>query len=213
MQDLTSYKVFSRPRSGGDEKLIGMFMMYDHALTKAANRVFDELQALYKSGQSTKELFDEWCKSGSDITITPDDGIPYNSANLARGLAPQVTLDYSLPLMYKVDCTDCLIMPSGAASPSKNWTFYVYAPEVYEGSVANEGDGVYGLMLRATQIMYEDMSAHSMQTEGSSYKLLDMNYKLISNQEEQDIISKGKDVIYFVQKEGDFGKTPPNHNL
>ncbi|MCW5821511.1 MAG: hypothetical protein KIT34_01835 [Cyanobacteria bacterium TGS_CYA1] len=213
MQGFSSYKVLSRPRSGGDEKLIGMYMIYDHALTKAANAVMDDLQKLYQSGQSAKELYDLWCEKGTDISIEPDDGVPYNSANLARGLAPRVTLDYSLPLLFKVDCTDTLIMPSGASAPAKTWTFYLHAPAVYEGSVANEGDGVRGLILRATEILYEDMSVKSMHAEGSSYKLLDLKYHLLNEEEAKAASLNRNNIYYYVQEEGEFGNVPPKAAL
>ncbi len=211
MIGLTSYKVTSKPRSGeAHEKLLGMFMIYDHALTKAANRVNDDLIALHTTGQSAKELFDLWCEKGNDIFIQPDDNIPYNAANLARALVSHITLDLSLPLLLEVKCKDCLIMPSGMASPAKEWTFYVYAPACYDGSVKNEGDGVKGLMLRATEMIYEEMSRTSMEAEGSSYKLLEMNHRLMSSEERQAIENNpGKHTIYYVQLEGEFGKTPP----
>ncbi len=210
MIGLSTYKVTATPRAGGEEKLLGMFMIYDQALTKAANRVMDDLTSLHKPGQSAKELFDLWCIEGFDICIEPDDNVPYNSANLARGLVPQVALDVSLPVLIEVTCTDCLIMPSGMASPAKSWTFFVFAPAVYEGTVKNEGDGVAGLMLRATEIVYEDMSAHSMSTEGSSYKLLDMKYRIVPVTEADSATSNPQNqTIYYVQLDGTFGKAPP----
>lgn len=210
MIGLTSYKVTATSRAGGEEKLLGMFMIYDQALTKAANRVMDDLMSLHKPGQSAKELFDVWCEQGFDIRIAPDDNVPYNSANLARGLVPQVALDVSLPLLIEVSCTDCLIMPSGMASPAKTWMFYVFAPAVYEGTVKNEGDGVAGLMRRATEIVYEDMSAHAMSTEGSSYKLLDMKYRIVPVSEDNPATAKPENqTIYYVQLDGTFGKAPP----
>lgn len=203
---LETIKVFAYPRSrpDGGKSELGAFLTYDTALYVASESLGTDLRDMYKPGQSAKQLYDEWLRNGMEVTIEPDDPvIPFSSIDFARLYVMQVANDWTNPLALEVTCIDTLIFPSGAAAPPQQWSFLLRAPATY----ADEGAHV--MLRRATDFLYEDMSRSAMQSEGSSYKLLDMKVRELNFNEFDNALHAGNNALYYVQYDGGFDKTPP----
>jgi len=192
------FTVFARAfgKSQESPRNEGEFPTYEAALTAAANRVLNDLFAVYDTKQNARELFDLWQSLGDDIFIVPDDETaPFSAVNFARLMVMQVTLDDSRPLVLEVTCTDQLNFPSGTASPSKQWVFWVKAPATYSGATP--------LIRRATESLYAEMSRTAMASEGSSYTLLDMTMRELSEAEVvQEKQASPRKTVFVVQGDG-----------
>lgn len=207
MQTTQTLKIYSRPRSAPSSTPPTSLAEYkdpDAALTFAAESVMNELFAMYQMDQTARALYDVWLEKGTHVWIEPDNAqIPFDDVDFARLIVLQITLDYSHPVYFEVNCVDRLNMPSGASSPPSNWTFWVKAPETYRG------EGIEGMMRRATEVVYEDMSRKAYEAEGSSYTLLSMKFHEVT---EPDAIAamaqKRGPTLYYVQNDGGFATTP-----
>jgi len=199
------YAVFARAFFKGEEsrRKVGEFPTHDAALTAAAERVLGDLWAIFSSGQSAKDLFDLWKTLGDDVAVVPDDQTaPFSATDCARLMVLQVTLDESRPLTLEVTCTDCLNFSSGFSSPPKQWVFWVKAPATYAGATTP--------LRRATEYLYCEMSRPALQSEGSSYTLLEMTVRELS----EDEVMQGRQApphktVYVVQGDGAFVEEAP----
>ncbi len=203
--------VYSSPRSinGSEERTaIGEFAVHNDALTAAAETVMNNLFDLYReSGYlfSATELYEHWLTAGIEAHIEPDDDkAPFSPRDFARLIVLQVTGDYKYTLILEVTCQDTLMFPSGFAAPSREWKFWVKAPGTYHGP------GVDGLVRRATEVLYEEMSYKALDADGSRYKLLELwVHEVTESQMLAEMNRTNFETVYFVQKDGAFGTTMP----
>ncbi len=203
--------VYSNLRSVGDadgRTAIGEFAVHNDALTAAAETVMNNLFDLHRASgytYSATELYEHWLTEGIEAHIEPDDAqMPFSAMNFARLIVLQVTGDYKYTLILEVTCQDALIFPSGFAAPSREWKFWVKAPGTYHGP------GVDGLVRRATEVLYEDMSYKALEADGSRYKLLELwVHEVTESQMRSEMNRTNYDTVYFVQKDGAFGTTLP----
>ncbi len=205
----TACKVLSIPNAQKDVAPLdlGDFNEYDAALTKAAEWVMFNLYDLHKSGQSAKELFDSWLENGESASIVPDSANPFSSINFARLIVTQVTSDYSHPRVLEVSCQDQLNFPSGGKSPPKTWKFYLRTPATFDSS-----EETLGLIKRAMDVMYEDMSRQAMTSEGSSYTLLELTVTALAAEEAAALIADSSSKFLYVQRDGSISSKLPNPN-
>ncbi len=205
----TACKVLSIPNAQKDVTPLdlGDFHEYNGALTKAAEWVMFNLYDLHKPGQSAKELFDCWLENGESASIVPDIANPFSSINFARLIVTQITSDYSHPQVLEVSCEDRLNFPSGGASPPKSWKFYLRTPATFDSS-----EETLGLIKRAMDVMYEDMSRQAMTSEGSSYTLLKMTVTPLSPEEASVLIADASSKFLYVQRDGSISSKLPNPN-
>ncbi len=196
------FRVFAQPLCSMDEEARELFQfpLYNSALKIAAQRVWQDLWNLTSPGQSAKELFDLWRTMGEDVFIVPNDPIrPFSATDFVRLVALQVTSDNSRPLLLEVTCTDCLQFSSGGSSPPKEWVFWVKAPATYANAPH--------LIRRATEYLYEEMSRPALASDGSSYTLLDLALRELSEAEATEILQNPADkTIYTVQNDGSLAK-------
>lgn len=207
--------VYSRLRSASQDEprtSLGQFAVHNDALAAASEAMMSNLLSMHRASgytYSATELYEHWLKEGIEATIEPDDpnNTPFSAMDFARLIVLQVTGDYSYPLILEVTCEDTLVFASGFAAPSREWKFWVKAPGTYRGP------GVDGLVRRATEVLYENMSYKALLADGSRYKLLELWVHEVSESQMLFEIKKGKyDTIYFVQKDGAFGTSmPKNH--
>jgi hypothetical protein len=197
---MNSITVYAKSFAQGEEsrRKVGEFPAYDAALTAAAERVLGDLWAVFSIEQSAKDLFDLWKEMGDDVFIVPDDNTtPFSATDFARLMTLQVTLDDSRPLYLEVTCIDQLNFSSGFSSPPKQWVFWVKAPATYSDS------GATPLIRRAAEVLYREMSQKALESEGSSYTLLDLTTRALSEVEVvQGIRAQSHNIIYVVQNDG-----------
>lgn len=211
MLQTDSITVYSRPRSAPSSEertALGQFDVHDAALTAAAEAVMNNLFALHRETGytlSATELYEHWLTNGLEAMIEPDDlKMPFSAMDFARLIVLQVTGDYNYTLYLEVTCQDTLIFATGFAAPSREWKFWVKAPGTYHGP------GVDGLVRRATEVLYDEMSEKSLSADGSRYKLLELWVHEVSEAQMFAEMNKGKhETIYFVQKDGAFGTSMP----
>lgn len=200
----SSFRVFARAFSNSkDGHEVGQFNDYQEALTAAAVRVRDDLLVLTNAGQSARELFDVWKVRGSDVTIVPDDAQrPFSATDFVRLMALQITGDDSRPLLLEVTCTDKLNFASGYSSPPKQWIFWVKAPATYTNATH--------LIQRATEYLYEEMSRPALESEGSSYTLLELTVRELTESQAKEVVDdRANKTVYVIQNDGSFAQFTP----
>ena len=200
----SSFRVFAKAFSNSeDNHELGQFTDYQEALTAAAVRVRDDLLVLASAGQSAKQLFDVWKVRGSDVTIVPDDAQrPFSATDFVRLITLQITGDDGRPLFLEVTCTDRLNFASGSSSPPKQWVFWVKAPATYTDATH--------LIRRATEYLYEEMSRPALETEGSSYTLLDLTVRELTESQAKEVMGNtANKAVYVIQNDGSFTQFTP----
>ncbi|BCM92665.1 hypothetical protein IAD21_04547 [Abditibacteriota bacterium] len=199
------FRVFARAfsKKPDNSREFAHFADYESALTAAARRAMDDLKALAKPNQSAKELFDRWRSKGADVFIAPDDPTtPFSATDFARLMVMQITLDQSRPLLLEVTCTDRLNLPSGYSSPPSQWVFWVKAPATYTNAAH--------LIRRASEYLYREMSQPALESEGSSYTLLDQMVRELDETEAREVLQNTTNkTIYTIQNDGSFAKFVP----
>ena len=193
---MASVTVFAERISEGESSryALGAFDDPNAALTAAARHVDAELIDLFQPGQSAKELFDQWTTFGEEAFLSPDDARPpFSARDFARLRCLTHTGDESRPLLFEAACTDRINTASGFSSPPKQWRFRVRAPETYAGAEH--------LLERATRVLYDDMSRQTLLSDGSTYTLLQVEWRLLG---EEDLSGPAPAVVYAVQPDGSF---------
>jgi hypothetical protein len=186
------------PGSAESRYTIGEYPTENAALTAAAERVRADLQRLYHTDLTAKELFDLWLEKGEDVVIVPDDPIaPFSAIDFARLMALRITGETGRPLLMEVTCIDCLSTASGFTTSPKQWTFWVRAPATYAGAT--------NLVRRTTEFLYREMSRAASSCEGSRYVLLNVAPREVTCDEMADALLKSaQKTVYTVREDGAF---------
>lgn len=176
MQNPVTLYVEDFARMDESRRRIGEFTTREAALQAAQERVREELREMYQLGQNAHDLWQQWIMFGEDVFLVPDDPKDLFSAlDFGRLAALQVASETARPLLLEVTCTDRITTASGAPSPPGEWRFWVHAPSTYTG--ASEP------IRRATEELYREMSEKAREGDGSSYTLLDLKVRDLSEAE------------------------------
>lgn len=210
MNEQLAYKMIesARDNSGAESNSL-LFATRHEALIASAKSLKANLTELFQPGLSAGELFEKWQSTGKGYRIDPEDSsAPFSDIDFARLFVLRLTDDYSHPLFIEVFTVDCLRTASGVQSPSKTWKFWVKAPATYAAGDLN------ALIRVATEVLYEEMSEQSLQSDGSTYVLLDLSFRSVSADEATNAIDADKSAtVYFVQNDGSFRKSRPTNPL